>query len=116
MKLIKLVNAVESLNKLSDLLLPAKESFKLAKLIGEIEPNILNYNEQRNKLLMKYGDTTDRESYSIRQEEKAQFIQEIQELGAIEIDLNFEKIKIQRELTVKASNIVNILEFVELSE
>ena len=116
MKLIKIVNAIDNLNKLSEMLLPAKESFKVVKLIMEIEPQVLNYNTQRNKLLAKYGDSNDEKIFVIRKEEEEDFIKEIRDLENIEIDLRFEKINISSGLTIKASDLINILDFVEITE
>jgi|SRR5665647_246891 len=116
MKLIKLVNSIENLNKLSEMLLPAKESFKVIKLLMEIEPQMQNYNVQKNKLLGKYGDSEDKKTYIIREKEQESFIKEVEDLGNIEIDLKFEKINISSGLTIKASDLINILDFVEIGE
>jgi len=116
MKLVKIINAVENLNKLSELLLPAKESFKVVKLLTEIEPQVNNYNLQRNKLLAKYGDSKDEKTFEIRKEDQANFIKEVEDLGSIEIDLKFEKINISNGLTIKASDLINILDFIEIIE
>lgn len=116
MKLIKIVNAVENLDKLSELLLPAKESFKLINLLVEIEPKVNNYNLQKNKLLAKYGDSEDGKTYIIRKDEQEYFIKEVEDLGNIEIDLNFEKINISNGLTIKAADLINILDFVEITD
>jgi len=91
MKLIKLVNSIENLNKLSEMLLPAKESFKIVKLIMEIEPQVQNYQTQKNKLLGKYGDSEDKKTYIIREKEQEDFVKEVGDLGSLEIDLKFER-------------------------
>jgi hypothetical protein len=114
MKLIKIVNAVNNLNKLSEMLLPAKESFKIIKLMQKIEPELQNYNVQRNKLLAKYGDSEDGKTFVIKEEEKENFTKEIIDLENIEIDFEFDKIKISEKLTMKASDLINITDFVEI--
>jgi len=116
MKLIKIVNAAENLNKLSNMLLQAKESFKVVKILTEIEPQIQNYNVQKNKLLAKYGDSEDKKTYIIREKEQEDFVKEVGDLGSLEIDLKFEKINISSGLTIKASDLINILDFVEIGE
>lgn len=116
MKLIKIVNAVDNLDKLSMLSLPAKESFKVVNLLMEIDPYIKNYHTQKNNLLAKYGDSEDEKTYTIREDEKDNFIKEVEDLGNIEITLNFEKIKISDKLTIRAADLVNILEFVEVGD
>lgn len=116
MKLIELINAYENLNGLSDLILPAKESFKVVKILMDIEPQVLNYNTQRNKLLAKYGDTKDDKTYKIREAEQEKFKKELADLQNIEIDLKFEKIKIPNETNIKPTNMINILDFIEIAE
>lgn len=116
MKLIKLVNAVDNLDKLAVLELPAKESFKVVKLLMEIEPHIQNYHTQRNKLLAKFGESTDGKEYQIKAENKDKFIAELKDLEDIEIELKFEKINIGEDIKIKASDIVNILDFIEVGD
>lgn len=114
MKLNKIINAINGLEYLSKLAIPAKESFKLAMLINSIEPSVNNYNKQRNNLLAKYGNSEDGKTFTIREAEKENFIDEIEDLGNIEIDLKFEKINIPNNLTIEASNLINILDFIEI--
>lgn len=116
MKLIKLVNAVDNLDKLSVLELPAKESFKVIKLLTDIDPHIKNYHTQRNKLLAKYGESTDGTTYNIKAENKESFIKELQDLEDIEIELKFDKINIADDIKIKASDLINILEFVKVGD
>lgn len=116
MKLIKIINAVDNLDKLSLLSLPAKESFKVVKLLTEIDPYIKNYHAQRNSLLAKYGESEDGKNYTIKESEKELFTNEIEDLNNIDIALNFEKIKISNTLTIRAADLVNILDFVEVGD
>ncbi len=114
MELVNLVNAVENLNKLSDMLLIAKESFKVVKLLTEIEPQVQNYNIQRNKLLAKYGDSEDGKTYLIREDQKENYLKELTDLEKIEVNLKFEKIKISENLPMRASDLINIMDFIEI--
>jgi hypothetical protein len=116
MKLLKIVQAVDNLDKLTILELPAKESFKVLNLLMEIEPHIQNYHTQRNKLLAKYGESTDGKEYQIKIENKDKFIAELKDLEDIEIELKFEKINIPEDLKIKASDIVNILDFIKVGD
>ena len=116
MKLIKLVNAVDNLDKLTTLELPAKESFKVVKLLMEIEPHIHNYHAQRNKLLAKFGESEDGKEYQIKAENKDKFIKELKDLEDIEIELKFEKINIPADIKIKASDLINILDFIKVGD
>ncbi len=116
MKLIKIVNAVDNLDKLAVLELPARESFKVLNLLTEIEPHIKNYHTQRNKLLAKFGESEDGSSYQIKAENKDKFIAELRDLEEIEIELTFEKINIPEDVKIKASDMVNILQFIKVGD
>ena len=116
MKLIKLVQAVGNLDKLATLELSAKESFKVVKLLMEIEPHIQNYNTQRNKLLVKFGESTDGKEYQIKSENKDKFIEELKDLEEIEIELKFDKINIPSDIKIKASDMINILDFIKVGD
>lgn len=116
MKLIKIVSAVNNLDKLSTLELPAKESFNIVKMLMEIEPHIQNYHTQRNKLLSKFGDSEDGKEYQIKAENKDKFIAELKDLEEIEIELTFEKINIPEDVKIKASDMINILDFIKVGD
>lgn len=116
MKLIKIVSAIDNLDKLTTLELPAKESFKVVKLLMEIEPHIQNYHAQRNKLLAKFGESEDGKEYQIKAENKDKFIKELKDLEDIEIELKFEKINIPADIKIKASDLINILDFIKVGD
>ena len=55
MKLIDAVNAQPSLKTLSETSLPVKAAYRVAKALKTIAGDIMEYEQQRAKLLMKYG-------------------------------------------------------------
>lgn len=116
MKLIKIVQAVDNLDKLTILELPARESFKVVNLLMEIEPHVQNYHTQRNKLLAKFGESKDGKEYQIKAENKGKFLDELKDLENIEIELKFEKINIGEDVKIKASDMINILDFIKVGD
>lgn len=116
MRLIEIVSAVNNLDKLTALELPAKESFKVVKLLMEIEPHVQNFHIQRNNLLAKFGESKDGKEYQIKLENKDEFIKELKDLEDIEIELKFEKINMGEDIKIKASDMINILDFIKVGD
>ena len=56
MKIIQIVNALPSLQKLAGQDLSIKKLYKVSKLLGNLENEIAFYNEQRSKILSQYCD------------------------------------------------------------
>ncbi|WP_143314983.1 hypothetical protein [Clostridium sp. HBUAS56017] len=95
-----LVNSVQVLRKLNNAELPVRVSFKVAKNIKEIEKELKIYEEEKSKLIDKYGEkdkegkikTSENGTVNIFDVEN--WNRDIKELLSIEIDLNIEKIDI----------------------
>ena len=67
MKLSTVVNAIPVISKLMSKELPVIQSYAVAKLARRIDEETKLYNEQRQKLLQKYGEQ-DGDKYVIRPE------------------------------------------------
>ncbi len=116
MKLKIIINAVEALNTLQQKELPVEESFKLINLFQQIEPHLNNYAEQRGKLMRRYGQSEDGDNYKISRENAAQYFKEIEPLENLDIEIKFEKIKLNKDISIKAMHLRQLLDFVELKE
>ena len=92
MQLETLINAESALIKLGKQDLPITISFKLSELVCKLEPYINNFNQQKDKLLIKYGVTKGDGQYCITGENVKPFQKEISELLQIEIQEKFEKV------------------------
>ena len=90
----------------------------MLNLLTEIEPHIKNYHTQRNKLLAKFGESEDGSNYQIKAENKDKFIAELRDLEEIEIELkNSRKLNIpKKDVKIKASDMVNILQFIKVGD
>lgn len=93
MKLSTVVNAIPVISKLMSKELPVIQSYAVAKLARRIDEETKLYNEQRQKLLQKYGDQ-DGEKYVIRPENVDACNAELEELLNIDVDISDEKIDI----------------------
>jgi hypothetical protein len=95
-----LVNSVQVLRKLNNAELPVKVSYKLAKNIKSIEKELNIYEEEKQKLINKYGEKDEegklktKEDGSINITDTENWNKDIKELLDIEAEINIEKINI----------------------
>ena len=112
-KLIELINSVESLNYLSELKLPAKTSFVIGKFLKDVTPEIETYNKIRSERVKEYGtvmldeegkevtDDSGNVRYSFKDkgsnelnENGKKFIEEMNEVEEKELDIKIPEINI----------------------
>lgn len=86
MKLSTVVNAIPVISKLMSKELPVIQSYAVAKLARRIDEETKLYNEQRQKLLQKYGEQ-DGDKYVIRPENVDVCNGELEELLNIDVDI-----------------------------
>jgi len=79
------------MNKLIDAELPAKVSFRLARLMREMNEALKHLDEERAKLIKKYGKENGDGNITVSEENKEQFVNEFNDLLAEQIDINWEK-------------------------
>lgn len=108
MKLITLINSVESLNKLSEQKLPAQLGFELLKFLKDITTDIDTYHKVRNEKVKEYGrpildeqgNPTDQVAFSDEgskelNENGKKFIAEMQEMEEKEVDVRVPEISVK---------------------
>ena len=117
MKIMQVVNALPSLQKLAGCELSLPKLYKISKLLGNLDSEIAFYNEQRNKILAKYCDIVGNQ-YVPRAEDEAKLNAELGELLNTEIDADIVEVVIGCDEDVKLSyNDLMALEgFVVLTE
>ena len=95
-----LVNSVQVLRKLNNAELPVRVSYKLAKNIKSIDKELKIYEEEKQKLINKYGEKDEegklktKEDGSINITDTENWNKDIKELLDIEAEINIEKINI----------------------
>lgn len=94
--LLELLNAKPMIESLSGRQLPARTSFRLARLIRTLNPELQAYTEARQKLLEKYGEPSeeDRNRYVIEEEQRPAFNGELDELLSTKVELAIEPMSI----------------------
>ena len=113
MKLINIINSYDSLVKLAEFDLPIYISFNISDIIYEIEKHINNYNEKKNKLLIKYGTTINKIDYDIKAENIEVFRKELEALHNIDINLNINKIVLPSDIKISAKILYALKDFIE---
>jgi hypothetical protein len=102
MKIIQVINALPSLQKLAGQDLSIKKLYKISKLLGNLDNEIAFYDEQRNKILAKYCDVVGNQ-YVPREEDTQKLNVELSELLDTDIDYEVKEVVIDDTEDVKLS-------------
>lgn len=90
-KLIEVYSSVSTLNKLMEEPLPAKVSFKLMKLLAQLNNEVKLVEDQRLKLVKQYSI----DGSSVAEENKEVFVKEFSEFLNDEIEISWEPMDIE---------------------
>lgn len=115
MKIVQVVEALPSLQKLAGQDLSIKKLYKVSKLLGNLENEIAFYNEQRNKILAKYCDIVGNQ-YVPREENVEKLNVEMKELLDTEIEYEVKEVIIDTDENIKLSynDLVQLKGFVRI--
>lgn len=115
MKIIQVVNALPSLQKLAGQDMSIKKIYKISKLLGNLENEIAFYNEQRNKILSKYCDVVGNQ-YVPRKEDEAKLNAELGELLDTEVECDIKEVVIGDDENIRLSynDVVALENFVRI--
>jgi hypothetical protein len=102
MKIIQVVDALPSLQKLAEQELTTKTLYKIQKLFGNLEPEVAFYNEQRNKLLAQYCDSIGNQ-YVPKNGKEVELNTKLGELLDIEIESDIKEVAIGLDENIKLS-------------
>lgn len=117
MKIVQVVEALPSLQKLAGQDLSIKKLYKISKLLGNLENEIAFYNEQRNKILAKYCDIVGNQ-YVPREENVEKLNVEMKELLDTEIEYEVKEVIIDTDENIKLSynDLLALKGFVRIGE
>lgn len=113
-KVSEIVNSIEQLKALQEIKFPVKVSYKINRLVNKLNPELITYNESRNKIINELGEKDEETgNIQVKDPEKMKlFGEKLMEILSVEIELDwFEKIKIS-ELGDIAVEPKNLVEFV----
>ncbi len=102
MKIMQVVDALPSLQKLAAQDLSIKILYKIQKLLGNLDNEIAFYNEQRSKIMSKYCDIVGNQ-YVPRKEDEAKLNTEMRELLDTEIEYEVKEVAIGVDEDIKLS-------------
>ena len=95
-KLSEVVGSVEALKNILALKLPIKVSYRISKLVSnQVEGELKEYNEQRNKLVKEFGTENEDGSTSVKEDRLKEFSEELQKLLDVDVKFDFEPIKLE---------------------
>lgn len=95
--------ATPSLKKLLNSDLPIAVAFSLSKLVKTIESEMTTHEEQRQALVKKFGTEDGEGNIAVKPESYTDFFAAIGELNAVEVELNFTPVSVQKLEGVKLS-------------
>jgi hypothetical protein len=122
MKLRELIKVKDSLTNFANIRLSsAQDNYNVFKLYKQAEDEITNYNAQRDKIIIEYGEKDSEGNVSVQQNNPNfdNVIQAIVELEDLDIKIKFEKISVKSsELNLSAVDIFNLENFglIEIKE
>ena len=88
-KLVDIYNSVPVMNKILETPLPASISFQLSKLLKTLNDEMKSIEEQRVKLVEKYGSSKDSGETVVSEDKKEGFLQEFSELLNTDIEVTW---------------------------
>ena len=108
----------DSLQKLVDVEdMPIKYGFKVLKLVKKLNDEIVIIEQGRNMLIKKYGkEEGGKISVSPLDESFPEFVSEMNEMMAIEVELDAEKAKVPDSITMSVKDIAALELFIEMVE
>ncbi len=111
----RLVNLSPSLKRLGAEPLPVKTSYALAKMIKKVQAELEIYDSERIKLCEKYG-RKNKQGYDIDESKMSAFNSDYEELLQQEAEIDYEPIALPDNVTISASDLLALEEFIKLEE
>jgi len=113
-KLFEVYNSVPVMNKVLETSVSASLAYHLTKLLKTLNEEMKTIEEQRIKLVEKYGEKNDKEeSLVVSEENKAKFMSEFSDLLNSEIELSWEQLSVEKmeglQLTVNDMSRIQFL-------
>jgi hypothetical protein len=105
-KLSEIYNAIEPLNKLSEMPLPVAISYKLVKLVKKLSDEVETIEKLRQKLIKKHGKEDESGNITVTEEKKQDFLNEFTTLLSSKIKVDFEPIPVEslKDITMSVSD------------
>lgn len=91
-----IISNSNNLIALQNVKFPLLVSYKISRLVDKLNPDVTTFSEKKNALIKEIGEFNEEtQEYTIKDPEKVKlFTGQIEELLKMEIEVDFEKIKI----------------------
>lgn len=118
MKVKDIVAAYNGFKEMGELILTSQEGFDIGMIMRELNPIVENFEVQRNKKIIELGTADESGSYTVANENKQKFFDEISALENKEIDfkLQYPKFKLRKNNSLQPRIVWAIMDFIELVE
>lgn len=95
---------------------PVLTSFKLAKMANKLNDQLRVIEDVRVGLIKRYGETNGRDQVTVEQgsENFPKFLEEFNELMALEVEIVIEKVKLSGDFEIEPSTLMALEKFVEV--
>lgn len=91
---------------------PVKVSYRLSRLANKLEPILKSYEENRQTLVKEFGDKQPDDTFAVTNPKKLKtFFTKLEELQAVEEDIDFDKISIDElgNVLIEPNLLVNFI-------
>lgn len=108
-KLQEIISQTENIKSLLQNKLPVKIAYRLNKLSGKIDHELKTYTETKNGLVIEYGEKQENGDIKVTDPEKlVEFHTKHNELIEMDVELDFEKLKIEDlgDITLSPNEII----------
>jgi hypothetical protein len=104
-----LVQAEEALQRLSEVKLPAKQAYHVAKLIRLIKAETQHYHAQREEAIRELGDATaDGSEIRVPPDKMPEFVKRLNELFAVETRIDWTPLRLADLPDVTAADLLRL--------
>lgn len=105
LKLSEIVNNEKGIEALAAVELPIKISYNIKRLIRKIRPELDTYIEARNSLITELGEEDPKtKNITVKPENSQEYARRLGELLDVEVEIDFEPIKISDLGDIKVSS------------
>ena len=95
LQLKEIINSTEQIKSLLEVKLPIKVSYRLMRLIDKLQPELKIYDDKRNELVKEFGTKQENGDMKVEDPKKLEeFSKKMVELWDVEVDVDFDKLKI----------------------
>ena len=118
MKVKDIVTAYSGFKEMGNLIFTTQEGFDIGMIMKELSPIVENFEVQRNKKIIELGIADETGNYTVANENKQKFFDEMTALENKEIDfkLQYPKFKLRKNNSLQPKIVWAIMDFIELVE